>query len=256
MNDILQIQILHAPTAADPFAVIYKPRSLPSAPLAEQDDSAFTQAAALFPELLTVDGRKQIEHGLLHRIDTVTEGILLIASTQQAYDFLLNAQETGAFTKWYTAKCDFIPNASSEAAGYPPPPAIPANDRLQAKTSCEMIVRSFFRPFGMHNAQVRPVTPHSGKAALLKATKQEYETRMTLTKNETVTALCRITKGYRHQVRCHLSWLGYPVHGDSLYNPNSEPQTPFCFTASSFSFPHPLTNELYSFSIKPDFLIT
>ena len=29
----------------------------------------------------------------------------------------------------------------------------------------------------------------------------------------------RIHRGYRHQVRCHLAWVGYPVRGDVLYNP-------------------------------------
>ena len=27
----------------------------------------------------------------------------------------------------------------------------------------------------------------------------------------------RIVRGFRHQIRCHLSWLGYPILNDGLY---------------------------------------
>jgi len=28
----------------------------------------------------------------------------------------------------------------------------------------------------------------------------------------------RIKRGFRHQIRCHLCWIGYPIQNDSLYS--------------------------------------
>ena len=84
-----QIEIVHPPKDNEPFLVINKPAGLPSAPLSPDDKkNAFSQSATQFPQLLEVRGRKEIEHGLLHRLDTQTSGLLLIAATQECYDFL------------------------------------------------------------------------------------------------------------------------------------------------------------------------
>ena len=40
-----------------------------------------------------------------------------------------------------------------------------------------------------------------------------------------------ITNGFRHQVRCHLAWMGLPIIGDSLYNSNTDGEQ-LKFTAS------------------------
>ena len=59
------IEFLHKPTEEEPFAVIIKPRGIASAPLFEGDISAYTHAAKVFPELNSVKGKKECEHGLL-----------------------------------------------------------------------------------------------------------------------------------------------------------------------------------------------
>ena len=88
-----RIEIIKEPTKEKPFLIIYKPKDLPSAPLtADDSDNAFSQAAALYPELLQVHGKKEIEHGLLHRLDTATSGLLLIARTQDFYDYLIREE--------------------------------------------------------------------------------------------------------------------------------------------------------------------
>ena len=85
-------------TREEPYLVINKPSGLPSAPLNENDrNNAFSIAAELFPELLNVTGRKEIEHGLLHRIDTETSGLLIIAATQDSYEKLLQLQKPVVF---------------------------------------------------------------------------------------------------------------------------------------------------------------
>ena len=60
MDNNAQITIIQKPSQDNPFIVLIKPRNLPSAPLMEGEDSAFTQAATIYPELLKVDGKKKI----------------------------------------------------------------------------------------------------------------------------------------------------------------------------------------------------
>ena len=67
--------------------------------------------------------------------------------------------------------------------------------------------------------------------------------------------LCRITRGFRHQVRCHLAWIGLPVMGDAVYNMNYSGTENSCdmqFFASELEFPHPITGEKRIWKISPD----
>ena len=153
------IEIIKAPDSIKPFAIIYKPYGLPSAPLTIDDkENAFCQAAELFPELLQVHGRKEIEHGLLHRLDTATSGLMIIASTQECYDFLMQEQMEGRITKTYFAECNMTtPECKTPVSEY--------------TAGQEYTVSSYFRPFGPGRKEVRPVTQNSGKAALNKLEK-------------------------------------------------------------------------------------
>ena len=84
-----KIDIIHEPTNSEPFVIINKPSGMPSAPLEASDkNNALCYAAKCFPEILSVNGIKNIECGLLHWLDTVTSGLILIATTLEFYDFL------------------------------------------------------------------------------------------------------------------------------------------------------------------------
>lgn len=87
------MKVIHEPTNDSPFLVIVKEPHLPSAPLFEGDKSVLTLAAEKYPEILSVKGKKEVEYGLVHRIDTETSGLVLIATTQKSYDNLTSAQK-------------------------------------------------------------------------------------------------------------------------------------------------------------------
>lgn len=232
-----QIQIVIEPSKENPFVVIKKPRGLPSAPLFEGDECAFTQAAKLYPNLLEVSGKKEIEHGLVHRIDTETEGLLLIAATQESYNAFINFQREGKFLKSYSAKCQKIENALE---GFPPAEFLLENKSNSIK---KYTLSSKFRPFSLKSSQVRPVTSNSGKAAQKKCSEKLYTTEILLDTDK-LFAKCSIKEGFRHQVRCHLAWLGFPVRGDKLYNPLCSQNEEMQFFADYLKFPHPLTGEI------------
>ena len=232
-----KIRILCAPSQDNPFLVVDKPSGLPSAPLREGEDSALTQAMALFPEISHVEGRKAVERGLVHRIDTATRGCVLIATTQDSYDHFLRIQAEGGFVKQYRAVVDHVSVQDMSNAGFPPPPV----DLQKIGVGVPFTVQSCFRGYGAKSHAVRPVTEQSGRAALKKGGNVVYGTQIVLQDADTV--LCRIAAGYRHQVRCHLAWLTIPVRNDPVYNPLCTGRSGeiLDFTAISLEFTHPLT---------------
>lgn len=225
---MLNISIVHEPTKNEPFLIINKPSFLPSAPIKENDDCALTQAIKLFPEIKNVSGKKEIEYGLVHRIDNDTKGLILIATTQEFYDFIQETQKNGAFIKSYKATVKNILDCKEKLLGFPSTSPI-----LQSEKEIE--VSSFFRFFGEKNSQVRPVTEDCGKAALKKCGKVLYTTKIELSKDKK-TALCSLSQGFRHQVRTHLAWCGYPIVADKIYNPEKTDKN-FDFTAYKLTFP-------------------
>ena len=221
-----KIKIIKAPDSNKPFAIIDKPAGLPSAPLTADDtENAFAQAAQMFPQLLQVHGRKEIEHGLLHRLDTATSGLMIIAATQECYDFLMNEQKEDRIIKTYIAECGLLRSA--------------CNDET-------IKIQSYFRPYGPGRKEVRPVAIDSNKAVLAKVEKKVlYTTNVTVksidkTRNTAIVE-CKITNGYRHQVRSHLAWCGLPVINDKIYNPTADKksteQMHFCAAKIEFEYP-------------------
>lgn len=236
-----EIEIISEPSEKAPFLVINKPSGLPSAPLNANDtENAFYKAAARFPEVLQVKGRKEIEHGLLHRLDTVTGGLILIAATQEFYDSIQKQQEEGEFIKYYTALCSYNPENPKFLDNFPPL-------KFTLDEKLPFTLTSYFRGFGKGQKEVRPVTQNSNKAALQKIGKPElYSTQIIKIekKGSNYETECKITKGYRHQVRCHLAWAGLPIINDSLYNcmaKNTSNQIEF--RATKIEFTNPLTDE-------------
>ncbi len=234
-----QITVIHETTSQKPYLIIDKPAGLPSAPLTDNDkENAFSEAAELYPELLNVQGKKEIEHGLLHRLDTATSGLMIIATTQECYDFLQEEQKQGRIIKTYTAECELCHDARNDEW----PPVVP-----ELVEGASFTIQSYFRAFGPGRKEVRPVTKDSNKAALQKVEKQVlYTTQVQIKKidkaNNIVLVECTITNGYRHQIRCHLAWYGLPIINDLVYNPQaknkkSTEQMHFCATKIQFEYP-------------------
>lgn len=248
-----KIEIIHEPTTKEPFVIINKPAGLPSAPLYENDKiNALSYTEELFPSLKEICGKKQIEHGLIHRLDTQTSGLLLIASSQKFYDFIQNEQIKGTFEKIYTAKCNFLPNNAEKLIGFPD---IPLTSLEKIKENNSITIKSFFRNFGVGLKEVRPVSALSGKAATKKCkSNKEYITTIKIIKelNDNFIVKCNIVAGYRHQVRCHLAWIGIPVIGDNIYNFQYKNQKDcnLDFRATELSFINPETNNKMIYNLK------
>lgn len=268
------------------WAVVYKPPHLPTAPLRADERNTLVyrflhgdmatlhthqaptntdqsmphvpqQAADMPPSIHSmsaaqVRGKKAIEAGLIHRLDTETRGLVLFAKDQETYDFFAAQQKAERIIKTYCAFTGHTHSAASKQINIPLPKRI----------------ISQFRNFGPGAKKVAPVFPDSRrytKAGRLYTTEITAIEALTLfhggtslcTERQTKgsgTAIgsdytgiaapvlrvqCCLSRGYRHQVRAHLAAIGLPIAGDTLYAPHGTECTSLQLYAVSLFFPDP-----------------
>ena len=206
------------------FAVVFKPPQMHNAPLRQGEGNTLLDwYAAIFPPVMDLTGKKKGEGGLLHRLDFETQGLVLIAKNQQSLNRLTQQQDEGNFIKEYCAICQkpVFNNSTFHIlhSSFPPPPFDFSSSSLPKKP---FVIESFFRPYGQGRKQVRPVTG-AGRKYRETATDKGgyYRTEITgiyeTGDNQRCAVTARILRGFRHQIRCHLAWIGCPVLHDPLY---------------------------------------
>ena len=290
----------------DHWAVVYKPPHLPTAPLRADERNTLVywflhsdevqeppaeygrdiqevqvgNKPAIRPtgrriREAQVRGKKAIEAGLLHRLDTDTRGLVLFAKDQAVYDFLAARQEAGQMIKTY---CAFVePNGAPEIDdGYDfdatelsmlkelsaAQGQVIVQERIAAQLP--LTLESQFRNFGPGAKRVAPVVSgsrHYKKDGRLYTTVIETIDILPspIDGNDTVPETvceslsppplirlcCRLSRGYRHQVRAHLAAAGLPIVGDPLYAPQGAEAPPEAAQVSlqlyavSLAFPDP-----------------
>jgi 23S rRNA pseudouridine1911/1915/1917 synthase len=206
------------------FAVVYKPPRMHSAPLPKGGgDSLLDWYAAQFPQIMELSGRRGGEGGMLHRLDFETHGLVLLAKNQPSLDFFMTQQEQGNFIKEYSAICQ---KSGAALVSFPPPPFVFSPSEFSGQTN--LVIESFFRPFGPGRKQVRPVTDANGKGrkaarnGIAKDRGGYYRSEIVnitdnVTDNGHYAFIVRLKRGFRHQIRCHLAWVGCPVVNDPIY---------------------------------------
>jgi 23S rRNA pseudouridine1911/1915/1917 synthase len=205
------------------YAVVFKPPRIHCAPLGQGETGTLLDwYAAVFPPVLALAGRKAGEGGLVHRLDFETQGLVLFAKNQHSLESFQAQQEEGTFIKEYGALC--LQSTSARLAGFPPPPALAGLPPFA--------IESFFRPFGPGRKQVRPVIDgaHKERAAdkggfystgiIAVSASSSPDERI---EGNLYSFTARIKRGFRHQIRCHLAWIGYPILNDPLYGPEQPP---------------------------------
>ncbi|MDR1220648.1 MAG: RNA pseudouridine synthase [Treponema sp.] len=209
------------------YAVVYKPPFMHTVPLrGDSGDNPHSQTlldwyAAGFPEAKAVRGRQAWECGVIHRLDCETRGLVLIAKTQAAFNALMRRQEQGFFVKTYRAESAARAGGGGVAvAGFPP---CPYSD---IRSPC--VIESAFRAFGPGRAAVRPALKPFPKHKDIALDRGVYYRTEILEKFEKIEGKesnggtgavfrIRLARGFRHQIRCHLAWLGHPLLNDALY---------------------------------------
>ncbi len=172
------------------------------------------QILAYNPDLKTVG--QPDRPGIVHRLDKNTEGLMVIAKTNEAYAHLIQQFQAHTVEKRYYALCHG--NIQSES--------IEVN-----------------QPIGRHpqHFNKRWVMP-TGKPA-------KTEFRVIKRYNTKTLVEARPITGRTHQIRVHLAYIKHPIIGDSLYHPGEKKERGGIQALQAFSlgFKHPKTDKILRF---------
>ncbi len=153
-----------------------------------------------YPGVKNVGDQPEIRPGIVHRLDRDTSGVILIARNQKYFEYLKHLFQTHQVNKTYLAL---------------------VYGELKPKTD---IIR---KPIRLKSGTIKR-TVWRGK--MEKEAITEYKVikflKLKLDKEkEQAFSLVRVLPktGRTHQIRVHLSSIGHPVVGDSLYGPKENP---------------------------------
>jgi 23S rRNA pseudouridine1911/1915/1917 synthase len=179
----------------DPWLIaVDKPAPMPSAALRSGERGTLVSALlARFPELQGV-GYRELEPGLLHRLDTETSGILLAARDQGTFERLREIHVAGGFEKRYLALVRGWPELG-RVVGY-----------LRADKRKVAVRAESFPGAKRIEAQITAVERFGGVASSGGTPGQAF-----------ALVEVRLALAGRHQVRAQLAQLGHPIAGDKLY---------------------------------------
>jgi len=222
------------------------------------------------------------EGGLLHRLDFETQGLILVARTAKGMASLIDQQKNGMITKEY---CALTGEHKTTLQGFPEekPGLHFWIFREKRRIGDSVHIKSAFRPYGPGRKSVRPVLPNNnvpyGNTLLMRNREidialdgfRPYVTEIIgaqlLTSNGEPIAVIhdlpetpkpglasfriRIVRGFRHQLRCHLAWIGRPILNDDVYGCVSFGKGFLGLRACLISFTDPSSGEKQSYSIPP-----
>lgn len=217
-----------------------KPAGVHSAPLRRGERGTLLGLViARYPEVAGLPGIKPVEPGLLHRLDRETSGILLVARTADAFYALRAEFAAGRVKKQYTALCAC---------------------RIDARAGKRLWLESRFEPYGRGRKRVRVLLPEEeARPAAREASPRLYRTEVQVLERQGSWALVQacLLRGFRHQVRAHLAWLGLPIAGDALYGVEAPPGAPerLYLHASALELRHPASGQVLRLSspLPPEF---
>ncbi len=169
--------------------VVHKPASQPTAPLGPGEHGTLVNALlGRYPELAGI-GHRPREPGLLHRLDTETSGLLIVARTHAAFATLTAALTGGRIDKRYLA--------------------LTAGEGLPAYGEIE----GALGPDPERRGRVRIVPDPSREYARQAATRY----RVLQTSGGLTLVELEAKRAFRHQIRVHMASIGAPLVGDTLY---------------------------------------
>jgi 23S rRNA pseudouridine1911/1915/1917 synthase len=215
------------------FLIIYKPPKMHSAP--GKGTSIMEWCEAQFPEIRDihrhVQNRIVKECGLLHRLDYETQGLSLVARNQRAFEQLLDEQNQGRVVKEYGA---LAAKAEKMLPGFPSFAEV-----LNTHTGN---IESNFRPYGPGRKEVRPLNESKAYCTeILSGEPTELE--------KILYFRLRIHRGFRHQIRCHLAWAGFPTLNDPLYGGQNFGKGTLALRAERIIFPDPYSGDTLAYAL-------
>ncbi len=155
--------------------------------------------------------------GIVHRLDKNTSGVVIIARNKEVKSYLQNQFKKRSVKKVYVAAVH----------GLIEPP----------KAKLDL-------PIGRHvKNPLKRAVRSNGKRSITQYSTLEQKGNMSLLDVRPLT-------GRMHQIRVHLSYLGYPVVGDDLYGSADGRLNRHFLHARSIKFNHPVTKQSVTYSAE------
>lgn len=158
---------------------------------------------------------------LMSRLDFDTSGLVLCALNEGSQNRFARAQEGSGLSKGYRLRCSrggqplqgsipgLYPRYAADAAGAGRTFPVPG-----------FTIEGRFRPFGADGARVACIATDEAVRCRKPLAPGIYRTRITAVDERTdgaIEAEVEIAKGFRHQIRAHFAWCGFPILGDARY---------------------------------------
>ncbi len=181
---------------------VNKPAGQPVHPLTHTEHGTLMNGmVARYPELAAI-GDQPLMAGALHRIDTGTSGLVLVARTQAAFDHLRDQFAKQTVDKIYTAQVQGLVKEPGELV----------QDLVHGPSSqCKMMDLETWRV--EHGKWREPARIFHAETFY-----KPIEQRHGCTLLEVL-----IRTGVTHQIRCQLAGAGHPIVNDTWYGANPRP---------------------------------
>ena len=206
----------------DELLVVNKPKGMVVHPAPGNPDKTLVNALLFHCEgrLSSING--VIRPGIVHRIDKNTSGLLVVAKTDNAHNFLAQQISEHSFTREYRA---VVCGRLGEQSGTVDAPI--GRDKRDRKKMCVCMQNS-------KNAVTHfEVIEQYDKYAYMKFI---------------------LETGRTHQIRVHCAYIGHPVLGDDVYGKPFKGLEGQCLHAKKLGFIHPQTKEYMEFESElPDY---
>lgn len=194
--------------------VVEKPAGMLTHPTDEETNGTLVNALLYGYGPLTPVGAP-LRPGIVHRLDRGTSGVLVVARSELAHRSLVRQFSERTTGRVYAAVVSGVPAQESGVIDAP-------------------IGRSASDPTRF------AVSPLAPKEALTEYWLEKEFKRAALLR-------LRLRTGRTHQIRVHLSYIGYPILGDETYGGPTDLISRPALHAHSLSFDHPTTDERMRF---------
>ena len=153
----------------------------------------------------------------VNRLDRNTSGLVVFAKNEYIQECLIRQMKANMFHKEYIAICEGIFNDKKGTINLP-------------------IARK-------ENSIIERCISDNGQEAIT-----DYEIIENVTNKNFSIVKCKLLTGRTHQIRLHMSHIGHPIIGDSLYGNSSSLINRQALHSYKISFIHPITNKRLCFT--------